>query len=125
MNGGTAVQTTAAYKRRPARRAETRLRSPRISGHYEYVASTQWAMTPRPLQRPAASRPHAPFAPLRRAAWLAALCVGISSPASAQDSAAGGSDFRLDGFGTLGVVDVVPHDGWGFRRGIDQTGHLD
>ena len=82
-------------------------------------------MTPRTLQRPAASRQHAPFAPVRRAAWLAAFCVGLSSTASAQDTPASGSDFRLNGFGTLGVVDVVPHDGWGFRREIDQTEHHD
>ena len=82
-------------------------------------------MTRRTLQRPVSPRPHAPFGPLRRAAWLAALCIGLSSTASAQDAATGGSDFRLNGFGTLGLVDVVPHDGWGFRREIDQTEHHD
>jgi len=82
-------------------------------------------MTPRTLQRPASPRPDTPFAPLRRTAWLAALCVGLSSTASAQDTAAGGSDLRLNGFGTLGVIDVLPNDGWGFRREIDQTEHHD
>jgi GGDEF domain-containing protein len=82
-------------------------------------------MTPRTLQRPASPCPDTLFAPVRRATWLAALCVGLSSTASAQDTPAGGSDLRLNGFGTLGVVDVLPHDGWGFRREIDQTEHHD
>ena len=69
-------------------------------------------MTPRTLAR------------LQRAAWRAALCAAISSTASAQDTS-GTSDFRLNGFGTLGVVDVLPHDSWGFRREIDQTEHHD
>ena len=69
-------------------------------------------MTPRTLAR------------LQRAAWRAALCAALSSTASAQDTS-GTSDFRLNGFGTLGVVDVLPHDSWGFRREIDQTEHHD
>ena len=64
------------------------------------------------------------LARLQRATWLAALCAALSSTASAED-AAGSSDFRLNGFGTLGVVDVLPHDSWGFRREIDQTEHHD
>ncbi|MCK9684655.1 hypothetical protein [Scleromatobacter humisilvae] len=69
-------------------------------------------MTPRTLAR------------LQRATWLAASFAALSSTASAQD-ATGSSDFRLNGFGTLGLVDVLPHDSWGFRREIDQTEHHD
>ncbi len=80
-------------------------------------------MTPRTLPRPASPRPGALLVRLQRAAWLAALCAGLSSQATAQDGSA--SDFRLNGFGTLGVVDVLPHDDWGFRRESDQTAHHD
>jgi hypothetical protein len=70
----------------------------------------------------------AALVPARRAPWLAALGAGLLSlagAASAQDGAATASDWRLNGFGTLGVVDVLPHDSWGFRREIDQTAHHD
>ena len=85
-------------------------------------------MTPRTLPRPASPRLDALFAQLQRVAATAALCAGLSSitsTASAQDAAGGASDFRLNGFGTLGVVDVLPHDDWGFRREADQTSHHD
>jgi len=66
--------------------------------------------------------------PAQRCAWRAALCAGLVSlagTASAQDVPAAASDLRFNGFGTLGVVDVLPHDSWGFRREVDQTAHHD
>lgn len=84
-------------------------------------------MTPRIPPRPASPR-RAAFDPARRAPWLAVLGAGLLSfacAASAQDVAAAASDWRLNGFGTLGVVDVLPHDSWGYRREIDQTAHHD
>ena len=63
-----------------------------------------------------------------RSVAVAALCAvlaAFAAPASAQDTPAAASDFRFNGFGTLGVVDVLPHDSWGFRREIDQTAHHD
>jgi len=86
-------------------------------------------MTPRTPPRPASPRRDAVLVPGQRAPWLAALCAGLISiapAASAQDApAAAASDWRLNGFGTLGLVDVLPHDSWGFRREIDQTAHHD
>ena len=85
-------------------------------------------MTPRTLPRPASPRADELLVHSRRTTWLAALCAGLASLASsaaAQDVPAGASDFRLNGFGTLGLVDVLPHDSWGFRREADQTAHHD
>jgi hypothetical protein len=125
MNGRTAVQTTAAYKRRARAAWELACARRAFRATANTSVSTQWAMIPRTLPQPASSCADT----LRRAAWTAALCLGITaiaSTASAQDApAGGGSDLRLNGFGTLGVVDVVPHDGWGFRRESDQTEHHD
>ena len=74
-------------------------------------------------------RPHARQADAPRAARLAALCgavlLAMASSATAQDLPSTGPDVRLNGFGTLGVVDVLPHDDWGFRREVDQTVHHD
>lgn len=84
-------------------------------------------MTPTTPPRPASPGRAAALAPSRRAPWLAAVCAGlvaITSNAAAQD-APSATDLRLNGFGTLGVVDVLPHDSWGFRREIDQTAHHD
>jgi len=85
-------------------------------------------MTPRTPLRPASPRRDAVFVPGRRVPWLAALCAGLISiapAAPAQDVPGAASDWRLNGFGTLGLVDVLPHDSWGFRREIDQTAHHD
>jgi hypothetical protein len=86
------------------------------------------AMIPRTLPWPARPRRHAVLGHRPRAAWLAASCAGLVSlagNAAAQDVPAAASDFRFNGFGTLGVVDVLPHDSWGFRREVDQTAHHD
>ena len=84
-------------------------------------------MTPRTLPRPSSPRLDTLLVPLQRAAWTAALCVGLgafAAPVSAQD-AVGASAVRVNGFGTLGVVDVLPNDDWGFRRESDQSAHHD
>jgi len=85
-------------------------------------------MNPRTPSRPASPRRDASRVAAERAPWLAALCAGliwIAPAVSAQEIPAAASDFRLNGFGTLGLVDVLPHDSWGFRREIDQTAHHD
>jgi hypothetical protein len=85
-------------------------------------------MIPRTLPWPAAPRRDAVRVPAQHFAWRAALCAGLvwlAGTASAQDVPAAASDFRFNGFGTLGVVDVLPHDSWGFRREVDQTAHHD
>ena len=85
-------------------------------------------MIPRTLPWPQAPRRDALLVRPQRATWLAAACAGLiclTGNASAQDIPAAASDFRFNGFGTLGVVDVLPHDRWGFRREIDQTPHHD
>ncbi len=61
----------------------------------------------------------------RRAALAATLCAAFASAASAQELGSTGMDLRLDGFGTLGVVGVLPHDDWGFRRDANQAAHHD
>ena len=86
-------------------------------------------MTPRTLPRPQARHPDAPRVAPPSTAWFATLCtaglISIASNASAQDVSGAASDFRLNGFGTLGLADVLPHDDWGFRREIDQTARHD
>ena len=84
-------------------------------------------MTARTLTRPALPGRAAALAAPPRAPWLAAVCAGlvaITSSAAAQDAPAA-TDLRLNGFGTLGVVDVLPHDDWGFRRDTNQAAHHD
>jgi hypothetical protein len=64
----------------------------------------------------------------QRAAWRAAACaalISMAASAAAQEAPTAATDLRLNGFGTLGLVDVLPHDSWGFRREIDQTAHHD
>jgi len=55
----------------------------------------------------------------------AALSAGLASIASAQDAPANSADLRVNGFGTLGVVDVLPHDALGFRRDVNQSSRHD
>jgi hypothetical protein len=61
----------------------------------------------------------------QRAALCAALGTAFASNASAQDTGSAGMDLRMNGFGTLGLVDVLPHDDWGFRRDGNQSAHHD
>lgn len=59
-------------------------------------------------------------------ALVFALLAGSSACAAAADPAGTSpADLRLNGFGTVGVVDVAPNDDWGFRRDVDQTAHHD
>ena len=72
------------------------------------------------------SRLRLPSPPSARRALLAAtLAAAFASAASAQDGAPSTSDLRVNGFGTLGLVDVLPHDGLGFRRDINQSARHD
>jgi hypothetical protein len=82
-------------------------------------------MTTRTPARPERPRLDALLGRLQRAAGVATLCAGLASTAAAQDGAADATDLRLNGFGTLGLVDVLPHDDWGFRRDGDQAAHHD
>ena len=76
---------------------------------------------PRPLLRPRhRAQPHA-----WRTLLAATLSAGLASIAAAQDAPADTTDLRVNGFGTLGVVDVLPHDALGFRRDINQSSRHD
>lgn len=61
----------------------------------------------------------------RRTALATLLGAALASTASAQDVAPDGIDLRMNGFGTLGVVDVLPHDDWGLRRDANQPARHD
>ena len=82
-------------------------------------------MNLRSLPRP----PWRPRLRTQRRAWrtlvAAALSAGLASIASAQDAPANTADLRVNGFGTLGVVDVLPHDALGFRRDTNQSARHD
>ena len=75
-------------------------------------------MSLRTPPRPAASR-------ARRALLAATVATIFSSAATAQDANPSTSDLRVNGFGTLGLVDVLPHDDWGFRRDVTQSARHD
>lgn len=75
-------------------------------------------MSLRTPPRPAASR-------VRRALLAATVATVFSSAATAQDASPSTSDLRMNGFGTLGLVDVLPHDDWGFRRDATQSARHD
>ena len=62
---------------------------------------------------------------MHQALLAVTLGVGIASSASAQDATLNGVDLRVNGFGTLGLVDVLPHDDWGFRRDASQPARHD
>jgi hypothetical protein len=66
-----------------------------------------------------------PPRPARRALLAAALLAAFASTASAQDGNPGTADLRVNGFGTLGLVDVLPHGDLGFRRDINQSARHD
>ncbi len=78
-------------------------------------------MTLRPPPSLAAGSRLRPF----RVVLAATLCAAFAASSSAQDAASTGMDLRMNGFGTLGVVDVPSHDGWGFRRDVNQPVHHD
>ena len=80
-------------------------------------------MTPKPTLWPAAPRLHALTLGVRRAVGLAALCASFA--AAAQDAPADGADLRVNGFGTLGLVDALRSEDWGFRRDATQSAHHD
>ena len=82
-------------------------------------------MTSSSLPRPASRPRHRPRRPARRALLAATLLAALASTASAQDANPGTADLRMNGFGTLGVVDVLPHGDWGFRRDINQSARHD
>ena len=63
--------------------------------------------------------------PARRALLAATLFAAFAATASAQDGTSTSADFRVNGFGTLDLVDVLPHDDLGFRRDINQSSHHD
>jgi len=72
---------------------------------------------------------HSPHALPRRAfrsRILSVLLLAASTGAAhADDAMATPANLRLNGFGTLGIADVLPHDSWGFRRDVDQAAHHD
>ncbi len=74
--------------------------------------------TPRPQAGPRRRPRHA-----ARAILAATLATAFA--ASAQDGGASMTDLRVNGFGTVGVVDVLPHDAWGFRRDTNQSSRHD
>jgi hypothetical protein len=60
-----------------------------------------------------------------RALLLALLCTASVTNAAAQDATGTGPDLRMNGFGTLGLVEATPHDDWGFRRDVSQPSRHD
>ena len=82
-------------------------------------------MTLRPPPSPVPGTRVRPFPRAGLSATLCAALVSIHSTATAQDTGSTGMDLRMNGFGTLGVVDVLPHDDWGFRRDANQSAHHD
>ena len=82
-------------------------------------------MTSRSTPRPASGPRHRPRRPARRALLAATLLAALAATASAQEGNPGTADLRVNGFGTLGVVDVLPHGDWGFRRDLDQSARHD
>jgi hypothetical protein len=82
-------------------------------------------MTFRPSPSPDSGGRLRPFQRAALSATLGTALASIAPLAAAQDSASTGMDLRMNGFGTLGLVDVLPHDSWGFRRDANQSAHHD
>ncbi len=76
---------------------------------------------PRPERRPRLR----PRRPAQRAALAATLFAVFAASASARDDGPTATDLRVNGFGTLSLVDVLPHDALGFRRDINQSARHD
>ena len=68
---------------------------------------------------------HCPPRAARHALLAVTLLAAFACAASAQETGPATADLRVNGFGTLGVVDVLPHDDLGFRRDVNQSSRHD